>query len=83
MLEIILMIGCFLSCWFSMGFGFIMLQNKEILEKLYLPNKVVYIGILGGFITTFACAYFMIHEKHTKEKPKYEQVTETFYRKIK
>jgi hypothetical protein len=84
MVEIVLFIGCLMASIFSLTTGFIMLSNKWIEEDLYIPKFVKYMGIIGGFLTFFTCAYFLTKSQENQDcKTKYEEVTETFYRQVK
>jgi lipid-A-disaccharide synthase-like uncharacterized protein len=81
--SIILMIGCIFSAWYSIGHGFFYLFNIKQEEETHAPKFLKYIGIIGGFITFFSAVYFMMYKEPVKEKPKYEKITEIFYRKVK
>lgn len=86
-MEVFLIIGMFFSIWGSLGNGmYHILARRHIPNEQRLPIGFSVIWVIGGIITMFAVIYVLNISREIrkqKEKPKYELIQESVYRKIK
>ena len=86
-MELILILGMFLSTWASVSNGFYQLAMRKHIHPNELIHKWVALSWMIGALITLLAVFYMINRLNEKRekvvKPKYELIQEQVYRKIK